>query len=149
MTRQTRLIAILAVMALAGVVALGLVADRYRRVISGRQQGATQSADQALRAAQAQVDAFLSVRRALRARIDDGGFEGLDTDTLAREFIAERDRLRAASRLGPADYRELRQRYRQWKQDTATADAAWRAAFAAREREFEACILGELESLDR
>ena len=149
MTRQTRLIVVLAGMALVGVVALGLVADRYSRVIARRQAGAVDSNGQAAHAAQLQVDAFLRIRTRLCERIDAGDFAGLEPAARALAFGAVRDRARAASRLDPADYREQRQRYRQWKRDPAGSVALWRAAFDAREQEFQVCDLGEFEALDR
>jgi hypothetical protein len=149
MSRQTRLIVILTGMALVGVVALGLVANRYSRVIASRQAGAMDSDGQAERAANRQVVAFVRVRKELCARIDEGDFEGVETAARELAFNAERDRACAAARLGPADYRELRQRYRQWRRDPAGSVAVWRAAFDAREPEFRACDLGEFEALDR
>ncbi len=149
MSRQTRLIVILAGMALVGVVALVVIAQRYPNVIAQRGDGQGQTAGQAARAADAQVDGFVRVRLALRDTIDAGTFDGMEPAARAFVFAAERDRVLSVARVHAADYRELRQHFRQWEQDPAQLPSIWQTAFETRHEVLSICNLGELEPLDR
>ncbi len=149
MSRQTRLIVILAGMALVGVIALSVVAERYSRVIAKPDDGKGQTTRQAARVAAAQVDAFVRVRRALRKTIDAGIFDDVAPVPRALAFGVERNRVLSAARLHQADYRELRGHFRQWTQDPARLSDVWRDAFESRREALAGCGLGDLESLDR
>ncbi len=149
MSRQTRLIVIIAGMALLSVVILGVVAERYSKLIERQKEGPGQSAAQAAGAALAQVDAFVRVRLALREAIDAGTFEGVEGDARALAFSAERHRVLSAARVHEADYRELRARYRQWVREPSRLSGVWLDAFESRKQELAACGLGRLEPLDR
>ena len=149
MSRQTRLILILAGMALLGVVALSVVAERYSSVIAKRGDGGAQTTQQAARVAATQVDAFVRVRLALRKTIDAGTFDGVEPAARALAFSAERARLLSAVRVHEADYRELRQHFRQWTRDPARLSVVWHDAFENRRDELAGCDLGDLEPLDR
>ena len=149
MSRQTRLILILAGMALLGVVALSVVAERYSKVIAQRRDGSGQTENQTAQAAAAQVDAFVRVRLALRVTIDAGTFEDVEPAARALAFSAERDRVLSSVRVQEADYRELRQHFRQWVRDPAKLTGVWKDAFENRRQALAGCGLGELETLDR
>jgi len=149
MSRQARLILILSGIAVVGVLALGVIAQRFSGAIAERQAGGTHSVEQAARAAQGQVDAFIRVRMALRERIDAADFDGVEPEARVLKFVVVRKAALTSSRLDIADYRELRQRYREWKREPTTLATVWHGAFAARDREIEACDLGEFEILDR
>ncbi len=149
MSREVRLIVILAGMAIVGIVVLTVVAGRYSRVIAQRGDGPGQSTEQAVRAADAQVDAFVRVRLALRETIDAGTFDGIDPAARVFAFAVERDRVLSAARVHAADYRELRQHFRQWEQDPAQLPSIWQTAFETRHEVLSICNLGELEGLDR
>ena len=149
MSRQTRLIIILAGMAVVGVVALFLVADRYSKVAARRGDGEGQSTQQAVSAAAAQVDAFVRVRLALRETVDAGTFDGVGPDARALAFRVERNRVLSAARIQEADYRELRGHFRQWTQDPARLADVWQDAFESRRQELARCGLGDMELLDR
>ena len=149
MSRQTRLIVILAGMALGGVIALSVVAERYSRGIKKSENGTGQTTQQAARVAAAQVDAFVRVRLALRKTIDAGVFDDVAPGPLALAFGAERNRVLSAARFHDADYRELRGHFRKWTQDPASLTDVWRDAFESRREALAGCELGALESLDR
>ena len=149
MSRQTRLIVILAGMALVGVIALAVVAERYSRVVEQRDDPKGQTTQQAARVAAAQVDAFVRVRLALRKTIDAGVFDDVAPGPRALAFGVERHRVLSAARLHDADYRELRGHFRKWRQDPASLTDVWRDAFESRREALAGCELGDLESLDR
>ncbi len=149
MSRQTRLIAILAGMALLGVIALFVVAERFSRVIEQHGDGEGQTTQQAARAAEAQVDAFVRVRLGLRKTIDAGIFDDVGPAARALAFRAERNRALSATRLHQADYRELRGYFRQWVRDPGQLTAVWQTAFDSRGQALAGCDLGDLETLDR
>ena len=149
MSRQTRLIVILAGMALLGVVALFVVAERFSQVIEQHGDGEGPTTQQVARAAAAQVDAFVRVRLALRKTIDAGIFDDVGPAARALAFRAERNRARSATSLHEADYRELRGYFRQWARDPAQLSDVWQTAFDSRGQELAGCDLGDLETLDR
>jgi len=149
MSRQSRLIVIIAAMALVGVVVLAMVAERYSKLLGQTDGAPRQSTDQAARAAEAQVDAFVRVRSSLRRKLDAGTFDGVDPDARALVFSAERNRVLSAANVHEADYRELRAHYRQWVRDPARLNDVWQVAFEKRRDDLSGCDLGELESLDR
>ena len=149
MSREVRLIVILAGMALLGLVVLTMVAGRFTKVIAQRGDRASQTTEQAARAADTQVDGFVRVRLALREKVDAGTFDGIEPAARVIAFAAERDRVLSAKRVRAADYRELRQLFRQWEQDPARLPRTWRTAFETRHEVLSICNLGELEPLDR
>ena len=76
MSRQARLIIVVAAMALVAVVALGVMAERYSRIVAG--QGSPEEVQ--ARAADRQVERFVMVRTALRSTLDDSGLEQAGDD---------------------------------------------------------------------
>jgi hypothetical protein len=149
MSRQSRLIVIMAAMALIAVIVLALVAERYSKLIDSREGGPRQTGEQAAGVAAAQVDAFIRVRLALRESIDAGTFVDVRPDARALAFGALRSRVLSGARVHEADYRELRRHFRRWKRDPASLDGVWNEAFENRREELAGCDLGESESLDR
>jgi len=149
MSRQSRLIVILAVMALVAVVALMAVAGRYSRLIDKDEPRPGQTSEEASGAAAAQVDAFIRVRLKLRETIDTGIFDDIESNARVLAFSAARSRVLSLVRVHEADYRELRQHYRQWVRGPKLLRDVWREAFDHRRDELDRCDLGDLESLDR
>ncbi len=149
MSRQSRLIVILAAMALIGVVVLAMVAERYSKLLGREESGPRQSTDQMARAAAAQVDAFIRVRRMLREVVDEGIFDGVPDDARALTFSTERSRALTVQGVQDIDYRELRGYYRRWSDDPALLADVWRVALEDRRADLAGCGLGELEALDR
>lgn len=149
MTRQSRLIVIIAGMALAGVVVLAMVAERYSRLLGREEGGPRQTTEEAASAAAAQVERFVRVRLALRETVDQGTFDGVADDARALAFSAERSRILASMGVHDADYRELRRYYRQWDESPALLSDVWRDAFEQRRADLERCALDEVERFDR
>ncbi|NIM00932.1 MAG: hypothetical protein GTN89_08530 [Acidobacteria bacterium] len=149
MSRQSRLIVIIAGMALIGVVVLAMVAERYSKLLGREEGGPRQTTEQAAGAAAAQVDKFVRVRLALRETVDQGTFDDVAGDAGALAFSAERSRVLASMGVHDADYRELRRYYRQWSESPALLSGVWEEAFEERRTDLERCGLGELEPLDR
>jgi len=149
MSRQSRLILIMAAMALIAVIVLALVAERYSKLVDRDEDRPRQTSEQAAGAAAAQVDAFIRVRLALRESIDAGTFDDVRPDARALAFGAIRSHILSGARVHEADYRELRRHFRQWTGDPASLDGVWYEAFENRRDELAACDLGESESMDR
>lgn len=142
MSRQARILAILAGMALIAVIALGAMARRYARLIDARV--ARQARPAAARSLGAtEVESFIAVRRSMRLALDAAEDRPLDATRLA----AVRDRALAVLGLPAERYAALRDGYRRWLEGRLT-DAALEAAFEARRTRLEAVALGDYESLD-
>ena len=137
MQHQSRTLLILIAVAVAGVWALGYGAQRYARMIDGR-QGAT--ANQAT----GDVDSFIEVRRAMRREIDSwsGGASRSDSLVLAR------DRAMVMYRVDPQDYAEVRRLYRIWREGRLQAGTSMAAALERRRQELTRVDLGDYEPLD-
>ena len=149
MSRQTRLIVIIAGMALVGVVMLIMVAGRYTKLVANRGDGDGQTTEQAVRVAEAQVAKFVAIRQALRETVDSGKFDGVAPNARALAFSVERNRVLSAARVHEADYRELRGHFRQWAKDPTRLAEVWQNAFEIHRDQLAGCDLGELESADR
>ena len=147
MTRQSRLIIVLAVMAVFAVVALAVMAERYSRIASREGRGPDTEASE--QAADAQVVAFVRVRSVLRQAVDDAGLEQADRGSRELALAKARDGALAAVGMDRADYGEMRGHFARWSKDPQRLDPVWRAALERHATALEGCDLGALEELDR
>ena len=136
MHHTTRTLSILGTIAIGGVVALGYGAHRYSRVLERRlpEDGPVR----------AQVEAFIAVRRGMRAAIDAAGTGARPVEGL----LAARERALAVGPLDTRAYDELRRAYRAWRAGRLRASAPLGAAFERQRRELDRVDLGVYESLD-
>ena len=125
MTRQTRLIVILAVMAGVGVGSLALVANQYKKTLTARP--AEPSADAARL-----VEGFLAARQAIRAV--DARYAGNVRSNADAEETFRRERSHAFSAKGMTlrDYVAVRKAWRAVKAGSDVVDPYLAAALKAR-----------------
>ena len=130
MTRQSRLILVLVVIAAAGVLSLAFVANQYRKALTSRP--AELPADATRR-----VDGFLAARQALRA--------GAPTEDTYRGELSS-----ALAKHGMTieDYVAVRSAWRAMRNGSPIHDRSLAAAFEARPNALADGALGGLESLD-
>jgi len=166
-TRQTRLLAVLFVISGIGVAGLMVVANQYRKALSGT-VGSREAAAEAppVRAARL-VDGFLAARRAVQLVIvrepagvrrltgavtgDVAEAGGPATDAIADvSSVYRTERLNAfvARGLSYDDYTSVRRAWRSWRLGAPVADPALKEAFEARREELASASLGPAEALD-
>ena len=143
MTRQTRLVAILLVIAVIGVSGLMVVANQYRKAL-GDHAGpkGSDSKDAEARAAR-WADGFLAARLAVRALIASSPERPPDD-----AYRTERMSALTAHGMSYEDYVAVRRAWRAWKASAPVNDPTLAAAFEARRGELEVASLGAAEVLD-
>jgi hypothetical protein len=138
-SRQSRLIVVLLVMAALGVAGLSIVANQYRRALSrSRDAGGAAGTPSAAR----RVDAFLVVRQAMREAASLHPKEARDRCRSARA------RALAAQGVTPADYAQVRDAWRALAAGRAVDDPALARELRSRPMVLAEGALGPLESLD-
>jgi len=165
-TRQTRIVAVLFVIAGVGVAGLMVMANQYRKAFAGSvasRSGPDESAS--VRAARL-VEGFLAARRAVQlvivrepaevrrltaAATGDAAATGAVSGTAAEVTLAYRtERLNAFVERGLSydDYTFVRRAWRSWRVGAPVADPALREAFEARREALLSAALGPAEVLD-
>ena len=177
MTRESRLLLVIGLLAVVGVTSLLLIADRFRRVVAAApdvvqdsRDSPGEDADDGLRRAAAKdlVARFIAIRAAvagiaiehraaLAAAVDpqtgrlraDASAELVDRHAQAVDAIRSR-RAMAIDRHGmsEADYDGLRVAYLAWRSGQAV-DPVLQHEFDARRAQLEPLRLGPFESLDQ
>lgn len=167
MTRQSRMIIIIAVMALVGVVVLGFLARKYHEKL---QPEAAQESPVVSRSAETtdldpKIQGFLAGRKAVLAFLDenppakDSLCAEIRNDTADRDQVkmynsvlwnlrVKRNLAASAQGLDEAGYAEVREYYRLWRSGDATLDGAWKAALDAREKDLAEIDMGDCDPLD-
>jgi hypothetical protein len=134
-------------MAVAAVVVLGYMAERYGRLLdpSARSASGARAADLPIRPeeAPAQVEAFIAVREAMRAEMDSAADEAPDAEALLRV----RDEALSSVGMAGVRYATLRAGYRQWLRGRLP-QGALAEAFELRRARLERAALGRYEPLD-
>jgi hypothetical protein len=173
MTRESRILLVIGLLAVLGVTSLLMIADRYRRLLAAepRPQRASQGeASPELRAAAAAeaVERFLVVREVVVRAIGSnreplatttdprtGELRGDASDEVRAAYgrtRAEIHRLKAVElgRLGMTEheYDRLRLAFLDWLDGTEGLDEALRGAFEPQRTRLEDLRLGALEILD-
>ena len=168
MSRESRLLLIIAVLAVLGVTSLALIADRYRRVLTEAPEpprtGDSRRGDRPVPlSAPSPEDAvtrFAAVRKEVRRAVDENA-EGITsvvdpaTGRLRPELseivrhIADR-KLGMLARVGlsGAEYDRIRRAYLAWLRGEREVDETLRPSFESRRGLLEGLELGELEDLD-
>jgi hypothetical protein len=164
MTRETRLIVVLAVVALAGVGSLAFMANQYKKRLPASLAGVPETP--ARRAAR-QLDGFLAARAAVQgvaaqrgaklkavASAVTGGSQDVAGDGIGPglDVIADyrNERLNAftAHRMTLDDYAATRAAWRAWRDSKPAADAALAEELERRRDDAGRADLGELEAFD-
>lgn len=142
MTRQSRLILVLAVMAGVGVGTLAFVAHQYRKALAAHPNAAPAEATRL-------VDGFLAARQAVRAV--DGRYSGSvrgNPEALAA-LRNERYAAFTAHRMTIADYVAVRAAWRAARAGSAIADAELAETFRTRSSALDdAALRPDLDELD-
>jgi len=127
MTRNTRMILVMGLIAAGGVVSLAWMAQRYGDVLTRRDAAPRSASAEELPDADADrlVEAYLRVRMSLaEVRTHAPGAAG-DPGVALGEAIA-------AEGLAPEQYQELDAMHRAWRSDSPEVPEAYRAAFERR-----------------
>lgn len=142
MTRGTRTIVVMGLIAVGGVVSLAWMAQRYGDVLSRRGGAARpQATTDELPDSDADrlVEAYLRVRSILAGAHDDSPAAAQERGVTLTEALA-------AHGLAPEQYQELEAMHRAWRSDSPEVPAAYREAFdRRRERLGEAASESEVE----
>jgi len=168
MTRESRLLLVIGVLAILGVTSLAVIADRYRRVLTeppesprvdDRRRGDLPLGSTAPSSEDA-VARFVAVRKEVRRVVDEnasGITSAVDpaTGRLRPELsalvprVADR-KLSMLARVGlsGAEYDRIRRAYLAWLRGEGGADEALRLSFESRRGLLEGLDLGALEELD-
>lgn len=172
MSRQTRLILIMAVIALLAVSALVAIANHYRTMAPGKsvaeldaeptsRGAATPATDGEL---EEKLEVFVIGRQTVRAHWENHPYavasllgevhetEGRDkvfmhNDKMFALRIKRRDAL-AEHGMDEPEYIEIRAQYRAWAAGDEAVDPAWKATFDSRPDLVEAADLGDWDPLD-
>lgn len=139
MSRESRLIVILVVIAAIGVSGLMVVANQYRKAM---EHGEVESAS--ARAARL-VNGYLAARDAAKAVV--GRYPG-EVDRMASAYRVERSKALAAYGMTYEDYAAVRAAWRTYRTGGHVNDPALVAAFQSRSSALEGATLGQAESVD-
>jgi len=142
MTRESRLIAILVVIAAIGVTGLMMVANQYRKAIAN-----AEIEDASARAARL-VDGYIAARQAVKAVVAKypGGIQ--NSSAGADAYRGERQSELAAHGMTDEDYAAVRAAWRTFRSGGVVDDPALVAAFTARRAALDDAALGSAESFD-
>ena len=168
MSRESRLLLVIAVLAVLGVTSLALIADRYRRVLTEAPEpprtGDSRRGDQPLAlsppSSEDAVARFAAVRKEVRRAVDENA-QGITsvvdptTGQIRTELseiirrIADR-KLSMLARVGlsGADYDRIRRAYLAWLRGERGVDETLNRSFESRRDLLEGLELDELEDLD-
>lgn len=167
MSRESRLVVVLLVMAGVGVAGLMVVANQYRRALTGSTADGGISAENAAARALRHVDGFLAARDAVRAvaarypvkmkqltAVVTGDYTGVAGQRMSAgadaigDYKIERFNALAAHGMTFEDYDAVRAAWRRWRSGASVEDPALAAALAERREALEGAGLGPLEALD-
>jgi type II secretory pathway pseudopilin PulG len=145
MSRESRLVVVLAVISILGVTGLTVMASQYRKSLAkldGRRGGTTDASARAVRL----VDGYLAARRAAKGVVERYPVSG-NADT-SGVYRLERSNAFAAHGMTYEDYASVREAWRTYRSGGLLNDPALVAVFRARRGELEAAGLGPVEPLD-
>lgn len=148
MTRPTRTLLILGVMAIGGLIALAMMAQRYGEALEGRQhRAAPRRQGEGTHAADAEhhVIALVSIRRALKTALD-GQRDRTETEVRAALRSTLSDQLRAHD-LDRDEYRRIESVFRAWRAGNEEVPAGYREALDRRTDELDDLGLGGYDPL--
>lgn len=134
MTRESRLILVLLILAAVGISGLMLVANQYRKALAGAGPPQAFAAEDAKSVAARHVEGFLAARAAARADVSNY------RDAMSQAF--------AAYRMTHDDYVAVRTAWRRYRAGMPIDDAALTAAFQARKPALETEASSANEALD-
>jgi hypothetical protein len=140
MTRESRLIVILLVMAVVGVSGLSVVGNQYRKALTGGAGAARASAR-----ADELVDGFLAARAAAKAVL--ARYPG-DAADVSSSYRIEREHALTERRMSATDYVTVRAAWRRQQAGQVVTDEALAGAFRSRQADLAAADLGAAELLD-
>lgn len=143
MTRQSRLIAVLLVIAAIGVAGLMVVANQYRKALGGQEApGAFDAANDPGRGSRL-VDGFLAVRTEVKAAMT-----AVPEERRSSAYGAELDRACAAHGLTRGEYIAVRRAWHAWRAFQPVNDQALTRGFEAEGEKAVAAEMGAFEPLD-
>jgi len=149
MSRESRLVVILLVIAGVGVSGLMVVANQYRKALVTPASPGIGGVEDASAHAARLVDGFLAARRAVKAVATKypAGIKELTSEaTLA--YRAGRLAAFSAHRMSYEDYAVVRAAWREYRAGAPVGDAALLAAFRAKGSALDDAALGSIEALD-
>lgn len=160
MRRETRTIAIMALLALGGVGALWFSAHRYVKIIGARGEIETEASTaprvepgpamgRGVSAADRALEDFVLVRRAVHDVVRGLGEPSGQVDPRTARLLAVRDDALEEVGMARERYVLLRRAYRAWRAGREVADAELRRALDARRADLTALDLGVWEAYDR
>jgi hypothetical protein len=160
-TQQSRMLLLMVIVAIGSVVVLMLLAQRYNNILEKRavpeettvegqlipdiDAGSFElSVTETLRS----IDAFIQVRQALQAAIeDDATSQSQQVNADANERLeASRKAVLSGQGMGDGEYRQLSLFYRQWKVGGTALSPVLLEAFERRRAELAEIDLGEYET---
>ncbi len=147
MSRESRLLVILLVIAAVGVSGLMLVADQYRKALlaDAGPGGAKAAPEPAVRL----VDGFLAARRSAKAVVARYPVEIKElTAEATLAYRAARRNAFAAHRMSYEDYASVREAWRAFRAGKPMSDPALLAAFESRRSALDDASLGPIEAVD-
>lgn len=140
------MILLLVVIAIASVVSLGWMAERYSSLLETARSTESDPVE-------AMIERFIEARVELQRFIVDEEVRFDPTaegEAAARSgFAVMRQRALQRARMDPADYREMRARYQRWQEDRTALLSPWRELFERNAERLASIDLKELERLDR
>lgn len=149
MSRESRLLVILVVIAAGGVSGLMVVANQYRKAFAGNALPGSADAEDASVHAVRLVDGFLAAREAAKAVASryPGKIEPLTADAV-NSYRTERFKALSAHGMTYDDYVSVRAAWRAFRAGKPVNDPALLAAFQARRAALDDAALGPNEALD-
>jgi len=167
MSRESRLVVFLVVIAAFGVSGLLVVANQYRKAfVANGVPGSAEAADATIHAIRL-VDGFLAAREAVKAvvarypgkikqltAVVTGDFSEVQGQRMSgnadatSSYRIERFNAFAAHKMTYEDYAAVRAAWRAFRAGKPVSDPALEAAFQARRAALEDAALGSVEALD-
>ncbi|MDX1389680.1 MAG: hypothetical protein R3344_10850 [Acidobacteriota bacterium] len=154
MSRQTRTLLITFAVAMVGLTALWLMAERYRKLLEQAPVSSPSVAPVTTGETGADVEArfqrFVKIRTEIRAVVERaraGSERPPDATRLMNEIASRKNELLAETGMGPEEYEEIRAARAIWL-GGGEIDAELAALFEAHRDDLAALDLGELEDLD-
>lgn len=173
MTRQSRMVLIIGVMAVIGVVVLALIANRYAKLaekksVKDLQQASAQEEPQAPGSGlplDRQLEAFAAARSAIQVVLDEFphsrevlvrdamGEDVPEADVPSHALVLakirfQREKVFEETGLAKADYVRIRDQYRSWRSGEGEILPEWKEAFEAAPELAEKADLGRYDLLD-
>ena len=149
MSRESRLLVILLVIAGIGVAGLMVVANQYRKALAANAGALSVGLEDPPAHAARLVDGFLAARQAAKAVVARHPVEIKELNAEATlAYRAARSNAFAAHRMSYEEYAAVRADWRAFRAGRPVSDRALLAAFQSRRSALDDAALGPIESVD-